>query len=336
MDLIDVTKKNLQDTLTFAMEHSNDHASMVVWDEGCALSRHLAEAYRAVLPDAILLPFDKVSPEAVISACDALSPKDLVVLIQSSTFRIVNFRTRVELYRRDLKVIDHPHLASMTDSEIPTYVAALAYDPVYYRSVGRALQHKLDHASFATVESGEGAVLAFDSGFESSKVNIGDFSGMPNMGGQFPLGEVFTEASDLTRVSGEVRIFGFTDTTFRLNAPDKPIRLTIEEGRVVSAVDSTEEFDRVLSIVRGDEGAVWVREFGLGMNRGFSRENRVSDVGSYERVCGIHLSLGAKHNVYKKRDPKNTVTKYHVDVFVVTERVRLGAEIVYQDGAWVV
>jgi aminopeptidase len=329
-------KANLAETVTLAMDHTAAHAAVIVWDERCALAKLLAEAYRTVLPKAVLLPFDLVQPEEVMRACTSLHAGDLVVLIQSSVFRITNFRTRVELYKRGLKVIEHPHLASMSEAEIPIYVASLAYDRAYYRGVGRALQQRLDSAKGATVESGAGHVLTYDSSFESAKVNIGDFEGMPNMGGQFPLGEVFTEASELTRVSGKARIFAFTDTTFKVNAPDLPVTIEVEAGRVISAKNSTPAFDEVLAWIRRDEGEVWVREFGLGLNRAFSPERRVTDVGSYERVCGIHLSLGAKHNVYNKKDVPGIPTKYHADIFVLTDTVHIDGECVFREGAWTV
>ena len=46
----------------------------------------------------------------------------------------------------------------------------------------------------------------FGSAFESAKLNVGDYSEMQNIGGQFPIGEVFTEARDLEAVNGRVRI----------------------------------------------------------------------------------------------------------------------------------
>ena len=36
------------------------------------------------------------------------------------------------------------------------------------------------------------------------------------------------------------------------------------------------------------------------MNRALTATQRVSDIGTYERMCGIHLSLGAKHGVFDK------------------------------------
>lgn len=157
---------------------------------------------------------------------------------------------------------------------------------------------------------------------------------MTNVGGQFPIGEVFTEAQDLETVNGRVRIFAFGDTTFSVNKVETPITLIVNKGRVTEVIDSTPEFDLVLANIRADEGEVWLREFGFGMNRAFTKDKTVTDVGTYERMCGVHLSLGAKHGVYKKANLRRADTWHHVDVFAVTHLVYLDDIIVYQDGAW--
>ena len=157
---------------------------------------------------------------------------------------------------------------------------------------------------------------------------------MKNVGGQFPIGEVFTEARDLESVNGRVRVFAFGDTSFAVNKPEKPITLTVKKGRVTDAADPTSEFEQVLANIRADEGQVWLRELGFGMNRAFTPERIVSDVGTYERMCGVHLSLGAKHSVYKKPNFTRSAARHHVDVFVVTESVTLDDTVVYQHGAW--
>ena len=185
------------------------------------------------------------------------------------------------------------------------------------------------------VDSG-GEYLIYDCGLESAKLNVGDYSEMKNIGGQFPIGEVFTEARDLEAVNGRVRIFVFGDTSFAVNQPETPITLIIERGQIIDTINSTPEFDTVLANIRADEGVVWVRELGFGMNRAFSRERTVRDIGTYERMCGIHLSLGAKHGIYGKPNFKRGDGKHHVDVFAVTESVILDHTVVYRDGAWVV
>ena len=330
---VEIATRHIGDILALAIKHTDARRALIVADGGCPLAATLAQAYRRCLPAAQFIDFDAVTPQAVLDAFEPLAARDLVVLIQSTSFRLEAFRIRVELFKRGLKVIEHPHLSRMTGKQTEYYVDSLAYDPAYYRGVGHALKQRIDAASRGVVNSG-GEELIFDSPFESAKLNIGDYTGMPNVGGQFPIGEVFTEAKDLEAVSGRVRIFVFGDTSYSVNQPPQPITLVVEKGRVTGAINSTAEFDVVLANIRAAEGEVWLRELGFGMNRAFSATRTVSDIGTFERMCGIHLSLGAKHGVYAKPNIRRADARHHVDVFAVTESVTLDDEVVFQDGAW--
>nr|WP_230414216.1 hypothetical protein [Collimonas silvisoli] len=332
-EAVGAAEKHLRDILSMAIQHAPPHAAMVVSDTRCDLAVALTEAYRRCLPAATFIDFDAVVPDAVLAAFATLEANDLVILIQSTNFRLEAFRIRVELFKRGLKVIEHPHLSRMPGPQALYYIESLAYDPGYYRGVGYALKARIDSARMGVVESG-GERLVFASPFEPAKLNIGDYSEMNNVGGQFPIGEVFTEAQDLEAVNGRVRIFVFGDTSFHVNRPQQPITLVIVKGRVSAVLDSTPDFDQVLANIRADEGEVWLRELGFGMNRAFSRERMVSDIGTYERMCGIHLSLGAKHGVYNKASIKRANARYHIDVFAVTDAVYLDDEQVYRNGAW--
>ncbi|GJI90752.1 hypothetical protein [Duganella hordei] len=331
---VDTAERNVRDTLALAIEHAAPQAALIVYDTRTDLNRALTEAYRRVVPDARFVDFDTVAPEDVLSAFAGMHSGDLVVLVQSTSFRLEAFRIRIELFKRGLKVIEHVHLSRMPGEQGLHYIASLAYDPAYYRGVGHALKARIDSARHGMVDSGNGERLVFGSPFESAKLNIGDYSEMNNVGGQFPLGEVFTEARDLEAVNGRVRIFVFGDTSFMVNKPATPVTLIVEKGRVTGAENATPEFDNMLAIIRAHEGEVWLRELGFGMNRAFSRECMVNDIGTFERMCGIHLSLGAKHGVYAKPQFKRKDARYHVDVFAVTEAVYLDDEPVYRDGAW--
>jgi hypothetical protein len=316
-----------------AIEHTPARSAIVVWDAQCDLATSLTAAYRRCLPDATFIDFYSLSADAVLTAFERLSPGDLVVLIQSTSFRLNAFRIRVELFKRSLKVIEHPHLARMCGEEALTYIASLAYDPAYYRGVGNALKSRLDCAQVGIIDSG-GEQLVFASGFEPAKLNVGDYRSMQNVGGQFPIGEVFTESKDLEAVNGRVRISFFGDTAFAVNKPGLPITLVVSKGRVTDAIDSTPEFDQVLANIRADEGEVWVRELGLGLNRAFTQDKTVSDIGTFERMCGVHLSLGAKHGSYNKPNIKKTTARHHVDVFAITESFTLNDEVIYRNGSW--
>lgn len=335
-DAVAIAEKHLHDLLSIAFNHDDSHAAMVVFDSQCELAIALTEAYRRCLPNARFVDFDANTPEVILAELATLAAKDLVVLVQSTSFRLEAFRIRVELFKRDLKVIEHPHLIRMPGEEALFYIDSLAYDPSYYRTVGHALRERINKAGNGRVESG-GELLIFAGPFEDAKINIGDYSGMNNMGGQMPLGEVFTEAKDLEALSGRVRIFVFGDTTYSVNKPETPITLIINKGQVTDTLNSTPEFDTVLANIRADDGGVvWVRELGFGMNRAFTKDRTVSDIGTYERMCGVHLSLGSKHGIYGKPGFKRNDGKHHVDVFAVTEAVFLDDEQVYRDGQWVV
>ena len=332
-DLLELATKHVGDILTLAFEHSADHAAVVVYDKQCSLTASLAEAYRRNMPTATFINFDAVAPEHILNTFANLAASDLVVLIQSTNFRLEAFRIRVELFKRGLKVIEHPHLGRMREDEVACYIDSLAYDPNYVRTTGRALKAKIDQAQGGVIDTG-GAQLFLSAPLEKAKLNIGDYREMKNVGGQFPIGEVFTEALDLETVHGKLRISYFGDTTFSVNKPPKPITLIVEKGQVVGTEDSTPEFDTVLANIRADEGQIWVRELGFGLNRAFSQDRTVTDIGTYERMCGIHLSLGNKHMSYDKPQIKRSEARHHVDVFALTESFMLDNDVVYRDGAW--
>ncbi len=196
--------------------------------------------------------------------------------------------------------------------------------------MGPRLKERITEAKQIRLIS-EGAELVYEGPFEEVKLNIGDYSGMKNTGGQFPIGEIFTEPRDVTRVNGEVRLFAFGDTDFSVNVPDQSFTAKIEGGLIIDCPDAPTGFQAVLDEIRESEGKVWVRELGFGLNRAFTRERRVCDIGTYERMCGIHLSLGTKHLQYKKPAfPKRY--GFHVDVFVETQRVEIDGVTVFEGG----
>jgi aminopeptidase len=323
---------HIRDTITIALDHAPDRPALIVYDEHSRLSRLLGQAYRAILRNANAVNFDRSSPEAIMKMVDSLSPGDLVVLVQSASFRLSRFRIRIELFKRGLKVIEHPHLSRMREEEFQAYFDSLAYDPSYYRMVGPLLQERITRASRITI-SGETAKLIYDSGFLEPKLNIGHYEGMKNIGGQFPIGEVFTEPADLRSVNGSVTFFAFGDADFSVHFPDRPFTVFIERGLLVSSPDAPAAFRAVLDEIRRTEKTVSVRELGFGLNQAFSRVRRVTDIGSYERMCGIHLSLGAKHLQYVKPDfPRKR--GFHVDVFVDAKRVEIDGFTVFRNGEY--
>ena len=328
--------KNVSGVIDEVFHHNENQEAVVVYDKRSLLSSVLATAYIEAIPKATCIDFDETSPEDVLATLNTLDEYDLVVLVQSTSFRLDAFRIRVELFKRKIKVIEHPHLSRMADDEVETYVDALAYDADYFRGTGRALKAKIDVASKGVIESGGCERLVYNTPFESAKMNIGDYSEMPNTGGQFPIGEVFTEGVDLTALNGRAKVYCFGDVNYRVNKPETPITLIIENGLVVDCENSTPAFDLILSNIRRDEEVVWVRELGFGLNRALTKTRFLGDTGSYERMCGVHVSLGRKHGMYGKPGFKRRDGIYHVDVFIDTDTVTLGDEVVFKNEAWIV
>ncbi len=325
---------HVRDMVTLALEHTANEKALVIYDTENELTHILTAAYRNALPHAEFLDVNIAGKETVIAACDALSPKDLVVLIQSTDFRLNEFRIRIHLFQRGLKVIDHLHLYRNSRDSWGTYIDALAYDPTWYRVVGHALKKKLEGADTLTIET-TGATLTVTGGVEEPKLNVGDYTGMKNIGGTFPIGEVFTEGKNFAEMNGSIMVYGFAGTDFLINMYD-PFRVDIKEGLIVGWSDNApESFAHIVELVRTNERAL-IREIGFGLNRAITREHYLKDITAFERTLGMHFSLGEKHSVFKKPGITIDKTRFHVDLFPVVDRVYADGALIFENGAYTV
>jgi hypothetical protein len=322
--------------LRLALDWRPGHGTLLVTDRDSEMARILDDLYREACPGAAVLRFAEASPDEVEAAFAARRPGDLVVLVQSTRFRAEAFRLRVELFRRGLKVVEHPHLARMEGPALALYLGSLAYDPDRLRPLGSRLGEAVARAERGEVHGPGGETLRCRGGFEPASLNVGDYTLTKNVGGQFPIGEVFTEARDLESVEGSVAIFAYGDADFRVAVPPRPIVLHVRAGRVVDTDHSTPEFDAILERIRADDGAAWLREWGFGLNKAFGPDRIHPDVGTFERMNGLHFSLGAKHQVYPKPGFRRKDGKHHVDVFADLDTLVLGERTVFERGDWVV
>jgi len=328
--------QNVAGVVAHALRHAPPTPALVLHDRASPLARLLAEGYRAALPHAGVLDVDALGTAAAVAAAVALPAGSLVVLVESTRFDVAEVaggRLRLELFRRGLHVIEHPHVGRVPEAELPVYVDALAYDPGQLRPLGAALKARIDRAARIELRSALG-VLRYDGPFEAARLNVGDYAGMAHVGGQFPIGEVFTEPVDLEGVHGTVAIGAFGAADFSVRFPEPPFALQIARGRVVGAVGAPPEVGEILAEIAAHEGEVWVRELGFGLNRAMTRARRLHDVSAYERMCGVHLSLGAKHAVYPKAGFERKKTKFHVDVFAWADRVEIDGAVVYEGDAY--
>jgi len=332
--LIDIATKNVEDILNLSLEYTTAQKALVVFDTQNGLTGILTEAYRRALPDAQYIDFDTVTPEEIIAEFNEMKPNDLVVLIQSSNFRLDAFRIRLYLFDRKLKVIEHMHLYRNTEDVWDVYVNSLAYDVGWYRTIGPALQKILGTTNELRIESGD-VELIVTGGLEQPKLNIGDYSGMANIGGTFPIGEVFTESKDFSQMNGSAMIYAFASSDFTVNMHE-PFRIDIAQGQVVGwAEDAPQSFSDIVKTIKEYERPL-IREIGFGLNRAITRERYLQDITAFERILGMHLSMGEKHSVYKKPGMATNKTKFHVDLFPAVTRVHADGVVFFEDGKYCV
>jgi hypothetical protein len=333
-NLLSAATRNIKDTVELALLHDDTKQALVIYDTQFGLTDVLTEAYRTAIPHARFLDFDTLSKEEVIAAIDQMKERDLVVLIQTSNFLLNEFRIRLHLFQKKLKVIEHTHLYRNPEAVWDVYVNALAYDPAWYRVVGPKLKTKLETANVLEIEAGD-AKLTVVGGLESPKLNIGDYAGMENIGGTFPIGEVFTESRDFAGMNGSFMIYAYAGQNFTVDM-HAPFRVDVAEGVVVGwASDAPPSFMEIVGSIKEVERPL-IREIGFGLNRAITRERYLPDITAFERILGMHLSLGEKHSVYKKPGIQAHKAKFHVDLFPVVDRAVLDGEVIFENGKYLV
>lgn len=165
-----------------------------------------------------------------------------------------------------------------------------------------------------------------------------------SIGGTFPIGEVISEAFDLSKLNGTCDVFAFPDNHKNVAfATPQPFQMRIAAGRVVELSEGApSEFVELWTLVKQTEGECFVRELGIGLNPYLSRQHVLADVTSFERQWGVHLSLGLRHPLFvkqqNKKNPDGSVApvpidgpvvkrkagKYHIDVFVDAASLKCG------------
>lgn len=72
--------------------------------------------------------------ESIKEALITLPAGSIVILIQSTNFRLSTFRIRLELFHRGIHVVEYNHLAYIPEEQYDAFVSALIYrTPEYVR-----------------------------------------------------------------------------------------------------------------------------------------------------------------------------------------------------------
>ena len=334
--LVEQAEQNIADILKYSIKYDvNCQQALVVFDTQTNLSEILTNAYKQSLPEGRFVDFDSVNQEELIIMFDSLEPQDLVVLIQSSNFRLNEFRIRLNLFARGLKVIEHMHLYRNPLATESVYIDSLAYDQKYLIEQSSTINQALTEAKSLYIEYNRNSCF-IDSPLEIPKLNIGQYEGMTNIGGTYPIGEVFTESRVLEAVNGRISVYAFANSDFELELAPVPFTLDIEYGRITKWSKQTpSSFIEVLEKVKQTEDLV-IRELGFGINKAISKDPDylIKDITAFERVCGMHMSIGQKHSVYKKKDYPAHKARYHIDIFIQADLIQTDTIVIWEDEAY--
>jgi aminopeptidase len=272
--------------------------------------------------------------ESIKNALISLPAWSIVILAQSTNFRLSTFRIRLELFHRGIHVVEFNHLAYLSEQEIDTFTQCLAYHTPEYVHIHNAFIELEKTASTTRIQSVNGEFLTFWP-VEKVRGNTWDYVWMENKWWTYPIWELFTEAIDLSDVHGRCLIEAFPREDFSVEHCE-PFEIVVENGRVLPNDHFPSGFAKLYNWIVQYEWEVMVRELGFGLNNAISNTTPLSDINFHERKTGIHLSLGKKHGIYGKKLPKTEVQRFHIDVFIALRAVYVDDKRVFEEGRWIV
>lgn len=324
-------KKHTKDIITKHFQLEKEQAIFIIYDTKSPLAQELKDAYQHAGQElehtVTTQDYDQIQEDDLKAHIDTLTKGTLVVLIQSNSFRMSNYRLRVELFHRGLQVAEHVRLASNeTKEQQQAYIAALTNDDQYYKQAAKTLKETLETTQGLTITTkdndGNTAELTFSSAFEDVKENIGDFSRSLSRGTLYPIGEVFTESRDLRAVNGEAYIYAFPSMQHK-TIITAPFKITIKNGCIIKH-DGPAAYEELMQLIQteNEDKKIWMRELGLGLNRHINKKTALPDISAFERIKGTHISLGLKHGIYRKKVDKKINQKYHIDCFLATDTIK--------------
>ena len=339
MNLQEKAFENCKNILIHNYKISKENKTIIFYDENTLLSKLLLEGYSKALDflkfDFESYNFHAIPVEKILEITSKLKEKDLVILIQSNSFRVSSYRWRNILHEAGLKVIEHAHMEKNEENEIETYINSLTYDLPYYLEASKFLKEKLNNSKSLKIISCSGKILEFSSSFDEVFENLAYFDDKKNWGTRFPVGEVLTESLDLSTLNGEFEIYAFPDNRQYTHIV-KPFSCIVKNGFLISH-NGPQEFEEVFQMIKAEneEGLVYIRELGLGLNRYIKKDTRLGDISSFERLEGVHFSLGMKHGIYDKKlwpkYGKKFYQRYHVDIFLDVKEILINDEKIYDE-----
>ena len=333
---LQATKNILEKNLGILVKPFCEKKVVLVYDNNSKLSEILAEWYIENLRkyknlDIEIINFDEIENNILKDKLMRLESDSTVILVQSTNFRLDDFRLRLNLKNAWIWAIEHNHLSYIRDNEIENYADAIEYRTPFYIRLSNILKEKVDKADELVVISKSWEKLILTWGFENMKQNTGDFRNRIRSW-SFPIWENFTEIINFDNFNGKVAIRAYPNMTFEVQFPEVFI-IEIKESIVVWYSENTpKDFIDILDKIKASENwEVFVRELGFWLNPWITWDKTLNDVNACERIAGFHMSLWKKHQIYRKKFHRKITQRYHIDIFSDTDYIKLDNEIIFKN-----
>lgn len=322
---------------------------VLIYDEDSSLAKIISAAHIELLQkrsNTEIVKYDEEKKQEMIDLLLSLEEGSSVILVQSTSFRLDDFRIRLQLFNNGVGCMEHSHLSYYPPEQEETFLRALTWNGEEYARLGKEIGILLETSDEIKIYSGKNDVLIFGQ-MEEAKVNDGRFYAQKNRGGSSVCGEVFSESKNLESVSGSLSICCYPNSDFLIQQCEN-FSVRLEKGRIVEIDENapSEFMENIIDRVQEGEfdeegnGEVMIREAGFGLNPFISFQNPLSYVSIFERQAGFHVSVGKKHNIYRKKFHKKVIQRYHIDIFSDCKKmvaVNNGEEVVFfEEGKYLI
>jgi len=338
----EATKNILLNNLKVNTNPYAENELIIVYDKNSKLSKQLSKWYIKSAWEldrkwAIqVINFDEINKNTLKVKLLSLKQYSTVVLVQSTNFRLDDFRIRLILNNAWVWCVEHNHLSYIKDDEIENYADAIEYKTPYYINLSDKLKTLSDNAKTMTFICNDWSKLEIVWWFEDMKQNTWDYDEKSRWW-TFPIWENFTEASYFENVYWELSIYAYPWEDLQVNIVE-PFKIKIEKS-IITYVDekAPDNFKELVQKIKNSEdNEVMVRELWFGLNNGISKTKILSDVNAYERVAWFHMSLWKKHQIYRKKLNKKTTQRFHIDIFPDIKEIYIGNNLVYKNDTYII
>ena len=237
--------------------------------------------------------------EHVASAIRKLDKSSIIILAVSNKLGRMgdqkSFRSFCQ--ERGHRFISATGLGDVKASYFPLFMEAMS---VYYarlRKRGLAIKKRWDKAEEIRVRTEAGTDVTFDISGMEAVANIGEYREQGS-GGNMPAGEVYVPPKGYEGVNGEVVVDGSMKTIGGALLVNEPLRLSIENGRVVKVQGKhapllEETFQKYEDRAKYPYRVRHIGELGIGINPGAVL---IGSMIMDEKVLGTgHVAVGSNY-----------------------------------------